>query len=173
MVGIAALVGIVSVLGYHFREPLQRFGVWFVGRFGIAGLVVGTAVADGVHFPLPPQFYLLTGVAAGFGAVPTLLAVLTGSEIGSIVAFSIGRMAASTGVVARVVARPRAFLESFLARHGRLGLALAALLPISWCVLCATLGAMRLSRRELAVLLVMRVPKIALSYAVIELAWRP
>lgn len=62
-------------------------------------------------------------------------------------------------------------LEGVLARQGYLGLAVATLLPISWCILCLTIGAMRLPKRALWVLLVMRIPKLILSYAVIVYAW--
>lgn len=172
VVGLALLVGFVSLLGYRFREPLTQFGAWFVERFGVLGVIVGTALADGIHFPLPPQFYLLTGIAGGYGGYVTFFAVLAGSEIGSILAYFIGGAAAKTAMVDRFVDKPRAMLERVIARQGHLGLAIATLLPISWCILCATVGAMRLPRRALFVLLAMRVPKVLLSYAVIVYAWQ-
>lgn len=171
VVGLALLVGIISLLGYRFREPLTQFGAWFVDRFGVGGIIVGTALADGIHFPLPPQFYLLTGIAGGYGGLVTFFAVLLGSELGSFLAYSIGSAAAKTKLAERVVAKPRAMLERVLARQGYLGLAVATLLPISWCILCLTIGAMRLPKRALGVLLVMRIPKLVLSYAVIVYAW--
>lgn len=171
VVGLAVLVGFVSILGWRYRDELTHFGQWFVDRFGVAGMVIGTALADGLHVPLPPQFYLLTGVAGGYGGYVTFFAVLLGSEIGSFLAYSIGGAASKTMLVARFVAKPRTILERIIDRQGYVGLAIATLLPISWCVLCATIGAMRLPKRALAVLFVMRVPKLLLSFAVIHYAW--
>lgn len=173
VIGLALLVGFVSFIGWRYREPLTHFGEWFVDRFGVAGMVGGTALADGIHFPLPPQFYLFTGIAGGYGGVTTFCAVLLGSEIGSFIAFSIGRASAKMKLVERFIAKPRAMLTRVIERQGYLGLAIATLLPISWMVLCLTLGAMDLPNRNrgFAVLAVMRIPKVLLSYAVIVYAW--
>lgn len=171
VVGLALLVGFVSILGWRFRDELTHFGRWFVGRFGVVGMIAGTALADGIHFPLPPQFYLFTGIAGGYGGYVTFFAVLVGSEIGSFLAYSIGGAASKTALVERFVSKPRVMLERIVERQGYVGLAIATLLPISWCILCGTIGAMRLPKRAFAVLAVMRVPKVLLSYAVIVYAW--
>jgi membrane protein YqaA with SNARE-associated domain len=176
VVGLALLVGFVSILGWRYRDELTHFGEWFVDRFGVVGMIVGTALADGIHFPLPPQFYLLTGIAGGYGGYVTFFAVLLGSEIGSFLAYSIGGIASKTKLVERFVSKPRAMLERVIDRQGYVGLGIATFLPISWCILCATIGAMHFpsskAKRALCVLFLMRVPKVLLSYVVIVYAWR-
>ena len=76
-VGFAALIGIVAVIGWKWRAELEHFGQWFVARFGAAGMAGGAFLADGLHFPLPPQFYLLTGMAGGYGTIPALLTAVS------------------------------------------------------------------------------------------------
>ena len=62
-VGFAGLIAVVAFVGWRWRAQLEHFGRWFVERFGAAGMAGGAFLADGLHFPLPPQFYLLTGIA--------------------------------------------------------------------------------------------------------------
>jgi uncharacterized membrane protein YdjX (TVP38/TMEM64 family) len=164
------LASVVALSAWAFRARLEAFGHAFVDHFGLAGLVIGTAFADGLHAPIPPQFYLLTGIAGGYSHVLTIGAVLLGSEIGCFVAFRVGRVAARWRWIEERIRAPRVMLERFLAPGGKkshLALAAATLLPISYCLLCVTAGAMRLSMREWLVLAVMRVPKLVVSYAVL------
>lgn len=171
VVSFAVLVAFVSFVGWAFREPLTRFGGWFVARFGVAGIVAGSFLADGFHFPIPPQFYLLTGIAGGYGAAVALVAVLVGSELGGLAAFSVARRAGRAPWLAKRLEKPSALVERMMHRRGYLGLALTTLLPVSYCLLCFAGGAMRLPFRAYGVLAVMRVPRILLSYVVIALAW--
>jgi membrane protein YqaA with SNARE-associated domain len=171
VVSFAALVAIVSFLGWAFRGELSRFGTWFVSRFGVAGMGAGAFLADSIHFPIPPQFYLLTGIAGGHDVVIVVLAVLIGSELGGFTAFLLARGLGRVPVVARRLKTSRELLTGLIERQGYIGLAAATLLPISFSVLCMASGAMRLPYRAYGVLAVMRVPRIILSYVVIALAW--
>jgi membrane protein YqaA with SNARE-associated domain len=168
----AVLIGIVAFLGWAFRSDLSRFGTWFVDRFGFAGMAGGAFLADGLHFPIPPQFYLLTGIAAGHATSAVVLAVLVGSELGGLTAFSLARTIGRWSIVARRLETSRRLLLGAMERRGYLGLAAATLLPISFSLLCMASGAMRLPYKAYGVLAVMRIPRILLSYAVIMLAWQ-
>ncbi len=167
----AVLVGIVTVVGWAYRDELSRFGDWFVRRFGFAGMAAGAFLADGLHFPIPPQFYLLTGIAGGHRSAFVVASVLLGSELGGLAAFALARGVGGAPAVARRLEKTRRLLDGFVARRGYLGLAAATLLPLSFCLICMASGAMRLPYRAYGVLAVMRVPRILLSYAVIVLAW--
>jgi membrane protein YqaA with SNARE-associated domain len=168
----ALLVAIVSFLGWAFRAELSRFGGWFVASFGFLGMAAGAFLADSIHFPIPPQFYLLTGVAGGYEVAIALFAVLIGSELGGLTAFVLARGVGRVPIVARRLEAARTLLTGLIQRQGYLGLAAATLLPISFSILCMTSGAMRLPYKAYGVLAVMRVPRILLSYAVIVLAWQ-
>jgi len=172
LVGFAILVAIVSLAGWAFHAELTRFGSWFVGRFGVAGMIGGSFLADGFHVPLPPQFYLLTGIAGDYPHALVVAAVLLGSELGGLTAFALARLAGTTRFVEARIERPKALLRAMIAKRGYFGLALTTLLPVSYCLLCVATGAMRLPYRAYAVLGVMRVPRILLSYVLIVLAWR-
>lgn len=171
--GFVALVVLVSVVGWAFRDELESFGTWFVARFGVSGMIAGAFLADSIHFPIPPQFYLLTGIAGGHRVVIVLVAVLVGSELGGLAAFTLARFVGRAPVVARRLSKARGLLERQIERRGYLGLAAATLLPISFSLLCMASGAMRLPYRAYGVLALMRVPRILLSYVVILVAWHP
>jgi membrane protein YqaA with SNARE-associated domain len=171
-VSLAILVAIVTLVGWLYRAELTHFGAWFVGRFGVVGMIGGAFLADGFHLPLPPQFYLLTGIAGAYPHAIVVSAVLLGSELGGLTAFALARFAGGASFVDARIAKPRALLRGMIAKRGYFGLALATLLPISYSLLCIATGAMRLPYRAYAVLAVMRVPRILLSYVVIVLAWQ-
>jgi membrane protein YqaA with SNARE-associated domain len=171
VLSVAILVGIVTFVGWRYRAELTHFGTWFVGRFGVVGMIGGAFLADGFHVPLPPQFYLLTGIAGAYPHVVVVAAVLLGSELGGLTAFALARLAGGATFIDARIAKPKALLRKMIAKRGYFGLALATLLPISYSILCIATGAMRLPYRAYVVLAAMRVPRILLSYAVIVLAW--
>jgi membrane protein YqaA with SNARE-associated domain len=173
LASFALLVGIVSFLGWGFRAELSRFGSWFVERFGVAGMAAGAFLADSLHFPIPPQFYLLTGIAGGHEMAFVVGAVLVGSELGGLAAFTLARsVVGRTPFVARRLETARRLLAGVIDRRGYIGLAAATLLPFSFSLLCMASGAMRLPYKAYGVLAVMRVPRILVSYLVIVLAWQ-
>ncbi|HVJ91477.1 MAG TPA: VTT domain-containing protein [Labilithrix sp.] len=172
VMSFAVLIGAVSFVGWAFRTELSRFGAWFVDRFGFVGMAGGAFLADGFHFPIPPQFYLLTGIAGGYPVESVILAVLVGSELGGLTAFLLARTLGRTRIVTRRLASTRELVTRLIVRQGYIGLAAATLLPISFSLLCITSGAMRLPYRAYGVLAVMRVPRILLSYFIIVAAWQ-
>lgn len=170
-VGLAALMAVVALLGWAFRAQLEHFGRWFVGHFGLVGMACGSFLADGLHFPLPPQFYLLTGIAGGIGTTEALASVLVGSVLGGLTAFAIARRMARVPFLENRFATTRVLIEKLMGHHGAWGLVIAGMLPVSYFVLCALGGMMRLRYRHFGVLALMRIPRIVLSYALIALAW--
>ena len=170
--GLGALLGAVALLSMHFRSPLERFGHGFVTRFGVFGVAGGSFLADGIHLPLPPQFYLFAGEAGGMPASAALISALVGSTLGGLTAFSAARRLGSHRHLAQRALPTRRLLQRLFDRHGYVGVAVAGTLPISYWVLCTLAGALRLPWRAYAVLAVMRVPRLLLSYALIAFAWR-
>lgn len=169
--GLGGLVAIVALIGWRWRAELEHFGKWFVERFGAAGMAGGAFLADGLHFPLPPQFYLLTGIAGGYGTLPALACVLVGSVTGGLVAFAIARRVAGIPFFQRRFSTTRHVIRRLLRARGRWGLVIAGMLPVSYFVLCALGGMMGLRYRDYAIIGLMRVPRLVLSFIVIVLAW--
>jgi membrane protein YqaA with SNARE-associated domain len=171
VLGFGAFLAAVTVVAWAFHAELERVGHWFVDRFGVAGMIAGTFVADGFHFPVPPQFYLLTGVTGGGSTIATLGGVLVGSILGGLAAFAVGRRLSGTRAVGRWSRAPRHLLQRLLVKHGNWGLVIAGLMPLSYWVLCSVGGVLRLPYRSYGVIALMRIPRILLSYALIVVAW--
>lgn len=171
VLGLGLLVAVVALLSWRFRDPLERFGHVFVERFGAAGVAGGAFLADGIHFPLPPQFFLFAGEAGGMSRWLAVSSALVGSTLGGLLAFAVARRLAHVEVLASKGRVTRRVLEVLFQKHGYLGVALAGTLPISYWVLCALSGALRLPWRAYGVLALVRVPRLLLSYAVIVAAW--
>ena len=169
--GVGALIALAVVLGTHFREPLAAIGSAFVARFGFVGMAVGAFLADGLQFPVPPQFYMFVSVAAHTPALPTLLAIAVGSLAGGAVAFSIAEHVGRIRFVAEKLARSRASVEHALARFGYWAPVLASLLPIAYSLLCYVAGANRLPWRVYFVLSACRIPRLIFFYCLIRLGW--
>jgi membrane protein YqaA with SNARE-associated domain len=172
---VASLVlfmALVGGVGWLFRADLSRFGGWFIARFGFVGMAVGACLADSVHFPLPPQFYLLAGIAGGYGASAVIGSVLVGSELGGVLAFTLARVLVRRSAMLRKrVAAPQQLLARLIRHKGYLGLLVAMLLPISYSALCMASGALGLPYKAYAVIGAMRIPRILISYALIVAAW--
>jgi membrane protein YqaA with SNARE-associated domain len=169
--GVGALIGLAVVLATSFREPLTAIGNGFVSRFGLLGMAVGTFLADGFQFPVPPQFYMFVSVATQTPALPALLAISAGSLAGGTVAFSIADHVGRIRFVSEKLARSRASVEHALARFGYWAPVLASLLPIAYSLLCYVAGANRLSWRVFLVLSACRIPRLLLFYSLIRLGW--
>ncbi len=169
--GLAALFLVLTLVGWAFRDPISTFGEWFVARFGLTGIVFGSFLADGFHFPIPPQFYMWTGIAGGQAEALVIMGVLVGSEVGGFAAFALARLVGRSPFFESRIGSARKLLKKHVERLGYRGLAFAALLPVSYCLLCMAAGAMRLPYRAYVVLAAMRVPRIIFSYVVITLAW--
>jgi membrane protein YqaA with SNARE-associated domain len=171
VLGFAALLVAVALVSWRFRDPLERFGRAFVDQFGTWGMGAGAFLADGLHFPLPPQFYLFAGIAGGAGRVTAMGSVLAGSVLGGLVAFALARRLTFLRAIAVRTRAPRFLVAGLFERHGYRGLVIAGMMPVSYWMLCTLSGVLRMPYRAYAVLAVMRVPRLVLSYLVIDAAW--
>lgn len=159
------------VLARLFREPLEAFGGTFIELFGTFGLLLGTFLADGFHFPVPPQFYMVVATSSGMSAVTALTAITAGSLLGGLVGYRLAGRLARFEFVARRLERMRALAERALSRFGTGSAVFASLLPIPYSVLCYLAGLHRLPLRFFLVLAACRIPRLLLFYYLVQLGW--
>ena len=143
----------------------------FVARFGYAGMTLGTFIADGFHFPVPPQFYMLLAVSSGTPDAAALAAIACGSLPGGLVEYLIGRRLARFPAVARKLERSTLLIQRFLDRFGYGAALLASLSPIPYSVLCAVTGAHGLRWRFFALVSLCRLPRLCLYYWLVRASW--
>lgn len=168
IIGIAAFVGGVALLANWFREPLEALGGRFVARFGYGGMALGTFLADGFQFPVPPQFYMLVSVSSRGSPLASLGAIAFGSLSGGLVGFVGAGKLARLPVISRRLARFERLVARAIERFGYLAALLASLSPVPYSVLCLLSGAHRLGWRFFALISLCRLPRLVFFYWVVR-----
>lgn len=171
MLGVMGVVGLVSLLGHYFRVELETMGNAFLDRFGYIGIALGTYIADGLHCPVPPQFYMLASIVSGWSVVWTLVAVCVGSVLGGATAYSIARRASKLRPLKRLLACTQAKLDWLFARFGYWAVAIGSLTPIPYSFLCYVAGGYRMPPRIFFALSLFRIPKVVLYFYLVKLGW--
>jgi len=171
LLGAAGLVLVVSLLGHYFREELEDLGRGFLDRFGYVGISLGTYIADGLHCPVPPQFYMLASVVSGWSELWTIVAVCIGSLFGGMTAYAIARKAASSRFLRGLLARTQGKFDWLFARFGYWAVAIGSVTPIPYSFLCYVAGGYRMPARIFVALSLFRIPKVVLYFYLVKLGW--
>ena len=145
--GLGVLVVAVMLVVRAARPQFEHLGTFFVERFGPLGVTFGTLIADGLHFPIPPQFYMLLSIAAHAPAHVTLVAATIGSLLGGSFGFVVARR---LGKIQKLAT----FLERVSGRIGqKLGQDYAyrsvlffSVTPMAFSMLCYLAGLYRMRR---------------------------
>lgn len=169
--GLVMLLGGIGLVGYLVRRPTEQLARYFVDAFGVWGLALGTLLADGLHFPIPPQFYLLTIVASGAPPWHGLLAIISASVLAGCLGYRVSQLVSQAAWLSDRISGPRALFERAFRRYGYRTALIGSLLPIPYSVLCYLAGLNRLPRRFVAILALCRVPKLVGFYYLIRLGW--
>jgi membrane protein YqaA with SNARE-associated domain len=171
--GLAALLVVVVLLVSAVRPELEQVGKWFVDRFGLAGVAAGTFIADGFHFPVPPQFYMLLATAARSDPLTVVAATSGGSLLGGAIGFQVARRLGRIRALSRWVERMGGNAAAHLVgqRYPYRSAVLASLSPVAFSVLCYLAGLFGVRRGPFLVLLALRIPKIVLYYYLVRIGW--
>src|SRR5688572_4325527 len=78
--GLFVLVGVSASASHFFGAQFDALAQMFLAQFGVAGCAVGTWLADGFTFPIPPQVYM-----AMAKDVPSLARIFPFIVLGSMV----------------------------------------------------------------------------------------
>jgi uncharacterized membrane protein YdjX (TVP38/TMEM64 family) len=172
LLGMALMFGVMLAVANTFRSQLESIGRAFVTNFGLGGMTLGTLIADGFHFPVAPQFYMLLGIASGTPHLETFTAVAIGSLIGGGAGYLVGRQLRRFERLARWVERSSArFRHHLEGRNAYRGAVIATITPLPFSVLCYTAGLYHFSARAFALILILRIPKLVVFYYLVWLGW--
>lgn len=171
--GLLAILVIVAVLGHAARDRCEAAARVFVDRYGYAGMALGTLLADAIHFPIPPQFYMLLSVASGASAINTLAAIAAASLTAGVLGYRLARVVGRNAWVSKRTERTRRLLQGAIERYGAWAAVYSSLLPLPYSLLCYLAGLSRAPRGFFALLCVCRVPKLVAFYWLIRLGWQP
>lgn len=169
--GLVIVSVVIAGLGYLARGPAEALARGFVAQLGLGGLALGTLLADGFQFPVPPQFYMLLGVASGIPGLHTFATVATASVVAGCLGYSLANLASHISFIARATARYRDVLARMFAIYGYRAPLVASLLPIPYSVLCAAAGVNRMPRLFIGLVSLCRVPKLLAFFWLIQQGW--
>jgi membrane protein YqaA with SNARE-associated domain len=171
VLGILALLGCVALIASRYRHELETIGRTFVDKFGLIGMALGTFIADGFHFPVPPQFYMLLAIASGRSQVMAFLAIMCGSLLGGAVGFLFARRLSRIALVNRFLERSTRSVRHLFDKYRYRAVLIASLTPLAYSVLCYIAGAYRMPKRVLALISLLRIPRLVMFYYLVRLGW--
>lgn len=172
VLALVTLLGVVVLVGRALRPQLESVGTWFVDRFGLVGVAAGTFIADGFHFPVPPQFYMLLATAGRADPIAIVGATSLGSVLGGGTGYLLARRLGHIRRLQLWVERVGGNVGQRLGqRYPYRSAVLASASPIAFSVLCYLAGLFRVRHGPLLVLLVLRLPKIVLYYYLVRVGW--
>jgi len=161
----------VTTIAYFARPAAEATARGFVDRFGVLGMALGTLLADGLSFPVPPQFYMLMAIASGANVASAFAAIALGSVAAGAVGYFLSERVSHWGWMSRKTAAPRQVLASSFARHGYRAALVLSVLPVPYSMVCYLAGLNRLPRRFLGLLMLCRVPKLLAFFYLVHLGW--
>lgn len=170
VVGLFALLAGVALLAHVLRPQLEGIGREFVDRFGYVGMALGTLLADGFQFPVPPQFYMLMAVATQSPALWVIASVSAGSLLGGLCGFYLSRKLRHVPWLERRVASHPA-LHRIREALGTKSLIALSVSPVAFSWLIYFCGFSRYPWRFAWLLIALRLPKVILYYWLVRAGW--
>ncbi len=170
LVGLIVLLLATGALGFILREPLARFSLAMVERFGLPGLFVGVMVVDSwVLPPLTHEPLLLFAYAGGVGPWVVFGVASVASVCAGPLGYVLGRL---LGRVQRVRDKlDKSALQTLMRDKGALVVAAAAITPIPFAVTTWLAGALKTPFVPFVIACLVRVLKVAVYFGLIVAGW--
>jgi membrane protein YqaA with SNARE-associated domain len=163
---------VVSGVAAHFARPSAEAAAHaFVERFGVTGMALGTLLADGLYFPVPPQFYMLLAIASRTPVPAAFAAIAAGSVLAGLLGYGIAERLSRMRWISQKTTRLRRVLAGSFERRGYGAALFVTLLPVPFSVLCYLAGLNRMPYKFLGLLALFRIPKLAVFYLLLHLGW--
>jgi membrane protein YqaA with SNARE-associated domain len=170
--GLVVMLLVVGTLAHWARPQCEALARGFVSSYGYWGMALGTLLADGFHFPIPPQFYMLLSIASRASIPASLVVIVAASLVAGVVGYGGARLVGKNAWVAARTERSRRLLERAVSRFGARAALIASLLPIPYSILCYLAGLNRMPLRFLLLLCLCRIPKLMAFYLLVYWGWQ-
>ncbi|WP_434042318.1 MULTISPECIES: YqaA family protein [Sorangium] len=171
MLSLGALFGLIALAAHLARDQLDALGRGFVQRFGLAGMFVGTYLADAFSFPIPPQFYMLTAISSGGSQVAPMVVISVASLLAGYTGYRLANHLTRFRIFAARLERTRSRIDRLFERYGYWAIAIGSVSPVPFSMLCYLSGLYRIPPRYFFTLVLFRVPRLLIFYALIRLGW--
>lgn len=167
--GLVLALSLVVLLARTLRPQVEHLGRALVDQGGYLGMAFGALLADGFHFPIPPQFYMLLAIASATPIGWTLLSLCLGSICGGVLGFLVARR---LGRISWLEERFQKRMRGRGIRLGARGLFFLALSPIAFSWVIYFCGVSGYAWRHVALVCALRVPKLLLYFWLMRAGWQ-
>jgi membrane protein YqaA with SNARE-associated domain len=167
----AILVGAVALAGIFLHEPLSQGATWVVNTFGLPGIALGIFISDTFTFPIPPDTYIFLAVASKMRVLEVFLTVCTVSVLAGNVAYFLGPMLAKIPFIRDKIERFRPQGQDLFLRYGVWTVAIGALTPLPYSVICWFAGLYKMPYRRFFLATLFRIPRMIGYYYLFKLGW--
>ena len=165
------IVAAVVLLGAFFREPVTLFANWLIDELGLFGLLFGIVISDAFTFPVPPDTYLLITVASGGDVQKMLTICCLGSISAGTIAYFFGPHVSKFPYFSKRIEKYRSRGEKLFEMYGVWTVAIAALTPIPFSIVCWFAGIYKMAYPRFFVATLARIPRLVGYYWLFELGW--
>ena len=168
---IIALVGLavgLTALSHFFRPEMESLSRQFIDWAGVWGVGLGFMIPDALTLPIPPDTFLVAGHLGGLAFWPMTLWGGLGSVLGGTSGFLMIRTLSKRPMIQRWLEGKIKRGANFMERYGLLALALAALTPLPYSLVCWACGATKVRTVPFILVSLLRVPRVAIYLLIIE-----
>lgn len=144
-----------------YRSELMSLSRYFVLHYGGPGVAVGFLLPDMIPIPFTQDVFTGLAVIGGMSFAEALAWATAGSLTGGSLGFWIGRRLGQTMRFQRFIQGSGAQAYQLVQTHGSWAVAIGAVTPIPYSVICWSCGALDYPYRKLLLISVLRVPRIA------------
>ena len=173
LVFTVVVVAMVAAAGWAFREPLTDMARWLVRDLGLWGVFAGVFAADAFTFPVPPDLYLVFGVADGERAAMVVATITVASIVAGNVAYLIGPYIEKIPLLRKRIAGFRKRGQTLFATYGVWAIGIAALTPVPFSVVCWMAGMYRMKYARFAASTFFRIPRMVGYFLLYKWGWAP
>jgi membrane protein YqaA with SNARE-associated domain len=168
VVGLVVLTVVAGLVALVLAEPIERFGEWFVGQFGLWGVFIGVLVLDAlpgtVHEPL-----LLVANQGGLSYGSIVLVGGAASWLSGALGYGIGAFLGRWPRLHALLDYYR--IAPFMRKYGGWAVAVAAITPVPYSITTWGAGATGVRLSVVLAGALLRFPKVALYLALALLGW--
>ena len=160
ILALVVLGALITIISMYFKEPVEAWSKSFIAVTGLWGVALGFMLPDALTLPIPPDTFLLAGYMGGLDFVPIAVSASLGSIIGGTLGFLMIRHFSESSWVQGKLAAKLEWGKSFMERYGTTALAIAALTPLPYSVICWACGATGMRIRTFLSVSLLRIPRV-------------
>ena len=159
--GLLFLIGLLAIPVTLYRAELMALSRYFVEHVGGPGVAIGFLLPDMIPIPFTQDIFTGMAVLGGMHFGEALAWATAGSLTGGSIGFWIGRRLGQTARFQRFVQGSGAQAHQLVQSHGSWAVAIGAITPIPYSVICWSCGALDYPYGSLMVISLLRIPRIA------------